>query len=125
MNVMTNNVPNHNYETYEATVKSEILKMRKEDSRKVKIKYQNQRGDHERLEMTYCKYAGDPIQVWKFIPGLVYEVPYGLAKQVNESKMPIREGFIAGDKDLEGTGAPLAADKIPSSGIHLMYPATF
>lgn len=72
--------------------KSEAQKKKKEDSKLVKARYLNSRGKHERLTMPYCLGAGEPIQMWHFIPGHVYEVPNGLVENVNSKRPIIREG---------------------------------
>src|ERR1044072_9073381 len=83
MDRYTNSCTYDEFKNYPAASKAKLEKERKEDSRLVDAEYLCSRGQHERLEMPYCKYAGDPIEKWKFIPGYTYKVPYGLVKQVN------------------------------------------
>lgn len=82
---LANSVPEEDYSRFKPEDKAKLLKMRKEDSRKVKARYINYRGLNERCSPPYCKYAGDPITMWHFIPNYVYEVPMGLVNQINES----------------------------------------
>jgi len=92
----------------------ELEKQKKEDSRMVKAEYMNSRGKHERLTKPYCKYAGDPLQIWHFIPGKVYEVPLGLVNEVNDKNkvMKRREGLMEVDgKEVTKSGAPLDRDE--------------
>ena len=80
----------------------------------VKAEYLNSRGKHERLTKPYCKYAGDPIQIWHFIPGRVYEVPIGLVNEVNDQNkvMKKRSGLVSLDgNNLNKDGAPLDRDE--------------
>ena len=85
VNVLPNYVPETSYEKMKPDHKKELDKMRKEDNKLVKARYMNHRGAHERLSKPYCRYAGDPIQQWNFIPNEIYEIPMGLINEVNKS----------------------------------------
>jgi hypothetical protein len=121
IDVKTNSVEFNDFKHMDA----EVQKQKKEDSRLVKIMYRNTRGKHERLTKPYCKYAGDRIEIWHFIPGYVYEVPMGLVNEVNAAKLPVRSGLVSID------GAPLNKDESPldrdqeGEQLHHMYPASF
>ena len=82
---VANSVKDDGFKHMDGENKAKAEKLRKDESRKVKARYLNSRGMHERLTKPYCRWAGDPIQTWNFIPGHEYEVPYGLIKEVNES----------------------------------------
>jgi len=99
INTLTNSVPFDDFKNMKPEHKKDLEKQKKEDSRFVKSEYMNSRGRHERLTKPYCKYAGDPIQIWHFIPGKVYEVPLGLVNEVNDKNkiMKKREGLISVD----------------------------
>lgn len=103
INTLTNSVPFDDFKNMRPEDKKEIQSQKKEDARLVKAEYMNSRGMHERLTKPYCKYAGDPIQIWHFIPGKVYEVPLGLVNEVNDKNkiMKKREGLVSID------GAPV------------------
>src|ERR1700677_1900342 len=109
INTLTNSVPFDDFKNMKPEHKKEIEKQKKEDSRFVKAEYMNSRGRHERLTKPYCKYAGDPIQIWHFIPGKTYEVPLGLVNEVNDKNkiMKRREGLVSLD------GAPVTATEAP------------
>ena len=109
INTLTNSVPFDEFKAYKPEHKKELEKQKKEDSRLVKAEYMNSRGRHERLTKPYCKYAGDPIQIWHFIPGKTYEVPLGLVNEVNDKNkiMKRREGLVSVD------GNPVAANEAP------------
>lgn len=77
--------------------KAKCEKQKKEDNRMVKARYINHRGQHERLTKPYCRWSGDPIEIWHFIPGRTYDVPYGLVQEVNSTSLPIRSK-VDGDK---------------------------
>jgi len=113
INTLTNSVPFDDFKNMKPEEKKECEKQKKEDSKFVKAEYMNSRGRHERLTKPYCKYAGDPIQIWHFIPGKVYEVPLGLVKEVNDKNkiMKRREGLVSVDgNDVHG-GAPIDKDQ--------------
>jgi hypothetical protein len=109
INTLTNSVPFDDFKNMKPEHKKELEKQKKEDARLVKAEYLNSRGRHERLTKPYCKYAGDPIQIWNFIPGKTYEVPLGLVNEVNDKSkiMKKRSGLISID------GAPVTKDEAP------------
>jgi hypothetical protein len=109
INTLTNSVPFDEFKGFKPEHKKELERQRKEDARIVKAEYLNSRGRHERLTKPYCKYAGDPIQIWHFIPGKVYEVPLGLVNEVNDKNkaMPKRAGLVSLD------GNPVKKDESP------------
>jgi|SRR5271169_2772626 len=114
INILTNSVPFDDFKNMSPENKKEMEKLKKEDSRLVKVEYMNSRGRHERLTKPYCKYAGDPIQVWHFIPGKTYEVPMGLVKEVNDNLkyIPKRSGLVSVDgESLKKDGSPLDKDQ--------------
>lgn len=109
INTLTNSVPFDDFKNMKPEHKKELEKQKKEDSRLVKAEYMNSRGRHERLTKPYCKYAGDPIQIWHFIPGKTYEVPLGLVNEVNDKNKILkrRAGLVSLD------GAPVQASEAP------------
>ena len=114
INVLTNSLPFDKFKNMKPEYKKELERQKKEDSRMVKAEYLNSRGKHERLTKPYCKYAGDPIQIWHFIPGRVYEVPIGLVNEVNDQNkvMKKRSGLVSLDgNNLNKDGAPLDRDE--------------
>lgn len=113
INTLTNSVPFDEFKNMKPEHKKEMERQKKEDSRLVKAEYMNSRGRHERLTKPYCKYAGDPIQVWHFIPGKVYEVPLGLVNEVNDKNrvMKKREGLVSIDGNDVKNGSPLEKDE--------------
>ena len=114
INTLTNSVPFDDFKNMKPEHKKELEKQKKEDGRLVKAEYMNSRGRHERLTKPYCKYAGDPIQIWHFIPGKTYEVPLGLVNEVNDKNkiMKRREGLVSLDGNpVQSTEAPLNQDQ--------------
>jgi hypothetical protein len=111
---LTNSVPFDDFKNMKPEYKKEMEKQKKEDSRLVKAEYMNSRGRHERLTKPYCKYAGDPIQMWHFIPGHIYEVPMGLVNEVNDKNKILkqREGLLSLDgNEVTKDGSPLSKDQ--------------
>src|SRR6185295_4200242 len=109
INTLTNSGPFDDFKNMKPEHKKEVEKQMKEDSRLVKAEYMNSRGKHERLTKPYCRYAGDPIQMWHFIPGKTYEVPMGLINEVNDKNkiMKKRSGLVSLD------GAPVRDNEAP------------
>ena len=111
INTLTNSVEHNDFKHFTPKAKAEMEKLKKEDARLVKVEYINRTGKHERLTKPYCRYPGDPIQIYNFIPGRQYEVPMGLVKEVNEKKMPKRSGLVEVDGEkVNKDGSPLDKD---------------
>jgi hypothetical protein len=87
VNVLGNSVQGDGMKRFSSEHKEQMKKLKEEECRIVKARYINHRGSHERLTKPYCRWAGEPIQMWHFIPGQEYEVPYGLVKEVNEGHL--------------------------------------
>jgi hypothetical protein len=125
INILTNSVENNDFKHMKPDVKVKLEKEKKEDSRVVKAEYLNSRGKHERLTKPYCRYAGDPIQIWHLIPGRVYEIPMGFIKEVNGNRMPKRSGLLEVDGEkVTKDGSPLAKDE-EGEWIHKLIPVGF
>jgi hypothetical protein len=99
INTLTNCVPFDDFKHMKPEYKKQMESQKKEDSRLVQAEYMNSKGKHERLTKPYVKYAGDPIQIWHFIPGKVYTVPLGLVNEVNDKNkiMKKRSGLVSID----------------------------
>ena len=127
INTLTNSVPFDDFKNMKPEHKKDLEKQKKEDGRLVKAEYMNSRGRHERLTKPYCKYAGDPIQIWHFIPGKTYEVPLGLVNEVNDKNkiMKRREGLVSLDGNpVTSTEAPLSRDE-EGEWLHKFTPVSF
>ena len=86
INVLANSVPFDDFAKMDPKTKAECQKMKAHDSKIVKARYINHRGANERLSRPYMRWAGDPIQMWNFIPDQEYEVPRGLVDEVNDKR---------------------------------------
>jgi hypothetical protein len=87
----------------------------------------NSRGRHERLTKPYCKYAGDPIQIWHLIPGKTYEIPLGFVDEVNDKNkiMKKREGLVSVDgQPVTRNESPLNKDE-DGEWLHRLVPSGF
>ena len=125
INTLTNSVVFDDFKHMAPHIKAKLEKEKKEDARVVKVEYLNSRGRHERLTKAYCRYAGDPIQVWHMIPGKQYEIPYGFVKEVNEKMMPKRAGLMEVDgKEVNKDGSPLEKDQ-EGEWLHKLIPCGF
>lgn len=114
INTLTNCVPFDDFKSMKPEHKKQLESEKKEDGRIVKAEYLNARGRHERLTKAYCRYAGDPIQIWHFIPGKSYEVPLGLVKEVNDKNkiMKKRSGLVSIDGEaIKKDESPLDQDE--------------
>lgn len=111
VNTLTNSCENNEFKHMKPEIKARLEKEKKEDSKLEKYEYINRKGNHERLVKPYCRYAGDPILMYSLIPGRVYELPKGFAKEVNEMKRVKRSGLLEVDGEkVTKDGSPLAQD---------------
>lgn len=127
INTLTNSVPFDDFKNFKPEHKKELEKQKKEESKIVRAEYLNSRGKHERLIKAYCRYAGDPLQIWHFIPGKVYEVPLGLINEVNDKSktIPKRSGLISVDgNSINKDESPLVKDQ-EGEWLHKFIPVSF
>lgn len=125
INTLTNSCENNDFKHMTPATKAKLEKEKKEDARIVKMEYINRSGTMERLVKPYCRYAGDPIQIWNFIPGRKYDVPMGLVKEVNEASMPKRSGLMEVDGEkVQQDGSPLERD-MEGNWIHKFFPCAY
>ena len=125
INTLTNSCEFNDFKHMTPQTKAKLEKEKKEDSKIVKAEYLNRTGSHERLTKPYCRYAGDPIQIWHFIPGRTYDIPIGLIKEVNQVKMPKRSGLMEVDGEkVKQDGSPLDKDE-EGSWIHKFISVEF
>lgn len=125
INTLTNSVPDTGFKHIDPKIKSSIEKKKKDDSKIVKARYINHRGHHERLTKPYCKYAGDPIDIWHLIPGHVYDLPMGFIEEVNAVRMPVRSGLQSVDgHPINQDESPLEKDRV-GDAIHELVPVNF
>lgn len=119
INSVTNSVKDNGFEHMSVENKAKAEKLRKEESRKVKARYINHRGDHERLTKPYMRWAGDPIQTYHLIPNHVYELPMGFINEINNSP-----GLPKRSELLDKNGIPTKKDG-KNERIHELVPVSF
>jgi len=107
VDTLTNSVEFNDFKHMDPKTKAKLEKEKKEDSILVKVEYMNRKGNHERLDKPYCRYAGDPILKYHLIPGQIYELPKGFVKEVNDMKQFKRAGLVSQD------GNPVRKDESP------------
>ena len=107
------------FKNMDPAVKAKAEALKKEESRLVKARYINHRGQHERLDKPYCRWAGDPISIYHFIPGHTYEVPLGLVNEINNSP-----GLARRSEVLDSNGMPTKKDG-QTEKLHEMVNASF
>lgn len=125
VNTLTNSVPFDDFKHFtDLKAKAKMEKEKKEDARIVKVEY-IARNSNERLDKPYCKYAGEPILVYHLIPGYVYELPFGMVKEVNETekRKQKRSGLVSLDgNNINADGSPLSQD-MPADWTHRLVGA--
>jgi hypothetical protein len=120
INVLANSVPFDDFAKMDAKTKAECQKQKAHDSKIVKVRYINHRGANERLSRPYMRWAGDPIQMWNFIPDQEYDVPRGLVDEVNDKRrIPKRMSGL-----LDAHGKALLVDQ-PGQRIHEFVSTSF
>lgn len=125
VDVFTNSVPFDDFKSMKPATAEKCRKEREEDNKKVKVRYINKKGNHERLDKHYCRWAGDQIEKWHLIPNQIYEVPYGLVKEVNGMKQAQRSGLVSIDGNpMKRDESPIERDQI-EDGEHMLVPVEF
>ena len=127
INTLANSVPFDEFKSMKPEYKKQMEAEKKEDNKIVKAEYMNSRGRHERLTKPYCKYAGDPILIFHLIPGKVYELPYGMIKEVNDASkyVPKRSGLVSIDgSSVNKDESPLSKDEA-GDWLHRLVPIGF
>ena len=125
INTLTNSVCDDGFKNINPKIKGSLEKLKKDHAKIVKARYINNRGMHERLTKPYCKYAGDPIQIWHLIPGYTYDLPLGFVEEVNAARLPQRSGLVTvNGENITDDGSPLDKD---NAGIqlHQLVPVNF
>jgi len=112
VNTLTNSVEDNGFKHMSPEIKAKLEKEKKDDAIVKKYEYVNRKGNHERLDKPYCRYAGEPIQQYHLIPGYTYDLPKGFVKEVNEMKLMKREGLLSVDgENVSRDGKPLDKDR--------------
>lgn len=127
INTLTNSVEADGFKNINPKIKTTLENKKKHDSKIVEARYLNSRGMHERLTKPYCKYAGDPIQIWHLIPGHTYKLPLGMIEEVNDQtkRLPKRSGLVSVDgTTLNKDESPLEKDQ-EGEQIHMLVPVQF
>ena len=117
INTLGNSVQGDGMKRFAPENKEEMKKLKEDEARIVKARYINHRGSHERLTKPYCRWAGEPIQIWHLIPGQEYDLPYGFVKEINESGLERRQKV---DSDETGNHVVEGRDRI-----HELVPVGF
>lgn len=120
INKLANSVPFDDFAKMDVKTKAECQKRKEYDNKTVKARYINHKGRNERLSRPYMRWAGDPIQMWNFIPDHEYEVPRGLIDEVNDkNKIPKKLTGL-----LDSKGKALSRD-MPGERVHEFVPISF
>ncbi len=125
INTIGNSVAFDDFKHMNPKTKAICEKQKKEDGRMVKGRYLNKNGRHERLQRPYCRWSGEPIQIYNLIHGQVYDLPKGFVDEINHYKPIKRSGLVSQD------GVPLNKDESPldkdqyGDQIHMIVPVEF
>jgi len=124
MGTLPNSVPFDDFKGMSPENKEKCRKELAHKKKNVKARYVNYQGQNERLEKPYCAGAGEPIQLWKFIPNHVYELPFGLIEEVNSAYTMQRSELVSVDgADMNKDGSATSKDK--EIRIHEFVPINF
>lgn len=92
--VTANSVPDNEFKRFKEKDRPTMQSLYKDDSRMVTVTYVNRISRDKRYERPYCRWDGDPVLQYRFIPEQTYTVPYGLVKEVNEFKLKKRSDLL-------------------------------
>lgn len=120
INTVSNSVPFDDFKHMAPADKIKAEKLKKEECKIVKARYINHRGQNERLRKPYCRWSGEHITTWNFIPGNVYEVPMGLVNEVNDPNKRLKQR----SEVLDASGKITDKDGPPEI-IHEFVPISF
>jgi hypothetical protein len=118
INTVANSVADTDFKHIAPENKEKFKKMRAEDAKVKKAKYINMKGENERLERPYMRWAGDPIHTFKLIPGHIYELPMGFINEIN-SKQNYQRSEV-----LDANSRPTIKDKLLPNE-HQLVPVGF
>ena len=124
INTLSNHVPDDGFKNINPKIKTQLEKKKKDDAKRVTARLICRRAN-ERLTKPYCRYAGDPIEIWHLIPGHSYELPMGFIDEVNGVQVTKRSGLMTQDgQDVRPDGAPLSQD-IQGERLFELVPISF
>jgi hypothetical protein len=104
VNEVGNSVQDDGMKRFSEKDRPAMEKLKKEQSRMVKARYINYRGQNERLDKIDCRWAGEKIRKYHLIPGFTYDVPMGMVEEVN------RSGVAKRSQILDAQGVPTKVD---------------
>ena len=91
INTVGNSVADNGFKHFAEKERPSMEKKKKDDEKVVKAQYFNKDGGSERLERPYMMYAGQPITMWRFFHGEIYDVPKGLVDDVNSPTKVLKQ----------------------------------
>ena len=105
LNTVGNSVPDDGFKRFADKDKESMKKLKAKEEEMVRARYLNSRGENERLEKPYMRWAGQPITFWRFLHNHIYNVPRGLVDEVNKSP-----GLPTRSEILDSKGVPTIKD---------------
>jgi hypothetical protein len=94
MKVVANSVPDNEFKRFKEKDRPAMQKLKADQCKMKKVIYINTKGRKDPYERPYCKWDGDPILSYKFLPEHEYEVPQGLIDEVNALRVNKRSGLL-------------------------------
>jgi hypothetical protein len=96
INTVGNSVPDDGFKHFSEANKVKMQALKKSDAELVKVQYLHKDGKNERLERPYMKYSGQSITTWRLLHGETYDMPRGLANDINDpnKREKKRSGFV-------------------------------
>lgn len=119
INVRSNAVNDSDGKRFKEKDREAMKKKRAYESEMVKVRYVNTKGKSDGFPKPYCRWDGDPILTYLFLPNHEYEIPRGLANEVNEHKEYQRSGL------LDATGKKELLKDVTVQGEHLFVAVSF
>lgn len=89
-----------------ARKKEELEYRRAKDHEKVRGIFHYHEVPNGFISFSYRVYPGDPIENWTFYDGKAYEIPYGVAKHLNNSGRYPRYRYLVNENGQRVTEAP-------------------
>lgn len=120
INSIPSSIPFNDFKHMSPSTKKKAEDLKKDESRIVKARYLNSRGNHERLTKPYMRWAGDNINFYHLIPGETYELPYGFVKEINDPNKRLKQR----SEILDQNGKPSLKDG-PGEQLHTLVPISF
>jgi hypothetical protein len=101
MEEIANSVPDTGYKNLSEKNRKEMIERRKKDLELISGTYQNLKNQETgKWEGWYAEYPGVSMKNFRLLHGHTYTIPRGLAKKINNMKVPKRSGLTDGQGNI-------------------------